>query len=302
MRALRGRALVLLIALLAGAAAPDGRGAGAGARGLLSRHYREGEALTYRMTGANEGWTYEIQASGIVKRDAAGVYFEEYGWSGLQSNQPITLSAASLSFRQIVSLDLSHPDPKYLSIPDLSRVDPALVGPITDLLTFYADWLLAARQKGLLHPGDRAYVKKEGANSWADGHYVILGQDAIDFDIQLAEVTDAEHTAVLLVRHVPPATPGITIPVAWMREPVGAGPNNWVEVRKARDGRILAGIGRETFDVRMTVGVEEGQILQATLTNRVDESGRTCADASLKTCGDPERHLIERRIELKLVH
>jgi hypothetical protein len=42
----------------------------------LRRRYQEGEKLTYHMKGSNEDWRYEIDAMGVVKKDAAGRYFE----------------------------------------------------------------------------------------------------------------------------------------------------------------------------------------------------------------------------------
>ena len=45
---------------------------------ILLRHYREGEKLRYRMKTVNEDWRYEIQADGVVKKDSAGNFFEEY--------------------------------------------------------------------------------------------------------------------------------------------------------------------------------------------------------------------------------
>ncbi len=71
----------------------------------LARHYTEGEKLAYYMKGDNDGWTYEVQASGVVKKDANGHFVEAYGWSDFKSNTPMSLSPASLSFRQTLSLD-----------------------------------------------------------------------------------------------------------------------------------------------------------------------------------------------------
>jgi hypothetical protein len=36
------------------------------------------------MSGVNENWHYTIQADGVVKKDAAGVYFEEFQWSHME--------------------------------------------------------------------------------------------------------------------------------------------------------------------------------------------------------------------------
>ena len=36
----------------------------------------------------------------------------------------------------------------------------------------------------------------------------------------------------------------------WLRKPVADTANNWVTVQEARNGRFLAAVGKETFDVR----------------------------------------------------
>ena len=49
----------------------------------------EGEKLTYRMKGDNEGWTYEVQANGIVNRNPGGHFVEVDtgdGWTDFKSN------------------------------------------------------------------------------------------------------------------------------------------------------------------------------------------------------------------------
>ena len=97
------------------------------------------------MKGDNDGWTYEVRANGIVKQNPGRHFVEEYGWSDFKSNGGMSLSPASLSFRQtLFPLDPSLPP----SIPNLSRVQPFLIGPITDALTFYSDLWLAAQQNG----------------------------------------------------------------------------------------------------------------------------------------------------------
>jgi len=54
---------------------------------LPGRHYLEGEKLTYRMKATNRDrlrtTSYEAQADGMVKKDSAGQFVEEYAWSNL---------------------------------------------------------------------------------------------------------------------------------------------------------------------------------------------------------------------------
>src|SRR5262245_36868569 len=166
----------------------------------LRRRYQEGEKLTYHMKGVNQNWRYQIDAIGVVKRDSAGKYFEEYAWSNFSSSRSgDSLPAASATFRQVVSLDPGYPP----SIPDL-RPMLMIVGPITDLLTFYADLQMAIRLGTLVQAGDHSYVKLGQAASWADGSYVLLGEDSIDFDFTLKDINQADKMATLVVRHVPP--------------------------------------------------------------------------------------------------
>jgi hypothetical protein len=263
----------------------------------LARHYTEGEKLSYHMKGDNDGWTYEVQASAAVKKDAAGNFVEDYAWSDFKSNAPMSLSPASLNFRQPLSLDPAISP----SIPNLSTVQSFLIGPITDLLTFYSDLWLAIRQSDLKHAGDHAYVKFGGPSSWADGTYVILGEDSIDFDLTLKELDATTQTATLLVRHVPPAQPKVKLPAAWMQTPVADTPNNFVDVKgKNPAGKFVAQVGKETFDVEIKISLKDGKILSATLDNLVNTRQRECSDAEFKDCGEPSPHQIHRQIEIHL--
>lgn len=265
-------------------------------RDLLTRRYQEGERLTYKMKGTNDNWRYEIQATGLVKRDSTGKYVEEYAWSGLISDGgAVSLPPASIQFRQMLSLD---PD-KTPSIPDLSVVHPMLIGPITDLLTFYADLWLATKVGRLTRAGDHLYQKVGIPASWADGNNVVLGEDSIDFDITLTNIDESAKTATLFVRHVAPEHPQVQLPAPWMRESVGDTPNNWVQVAR-KDGTFIAAVGSETFDVRVEVSIVDGKILSGTIVNPVRAQERTCQDAALTNCGDSRQLQILRNVEISL--
>jgi len=270
---------------------------GTAIQSLLARHYSEAEKLTYHMKGDNDGWTYEVQANGVVKKDTSGHFVEEYGWSDFKSNTPMTLSPTSLSFRQSLSLDPAIQP----SIPNLSQVQAFLIGPITDLLTFYADLWMAIRQGNLKQPGDHVYVKVGIPASWADGNYVTLGEDSVDFDLTLKEIDPVNQVAVLLVKHVPPAQSNVKLPAPWMQASVGDTPNNWVQINKNQAGKYDAGAGKETFDVDIKVSLRDGKILSATMDNLVKMRHRECSDAALLDCGASSDHTSHRQIELRLV-
>jgi len=265
----------------------------------LLRSYREGEKLIYLMSGVNENWHYRIQADGVVKKDANGTLFEEYGWSHLISDdQKVDLPPASRNFRQHVSLEPARKP----SIPNLSQVDPRLIGPITDLLTFYADLWLAEKIGKLTHAGDHFYSSDGNTNSWADGNFVLIGEDAIDFDLTLAEVDRTENTATLIVHHVPPEKSKLDLPAEWTRRPVADTTNNWIQVQKTRNGSYLAAAGKETFDVRIKLSLADGKILSGTMENSVRTIERDCADAALTNCSESRPHTIARHVEISLVH
>lgn len=262
----------------------------------LMRRYRLGETLSYVMKGVNQGRRYEARANGIVKRDPAGTFYEEFRWSDLAINgKTATLPSANDNFRQLVSLA-----PDYnMSLPDFGQV-PELIGPVLDFLTFYVDLQLAARQGTLIKRGDHAIVKVGGANSWADGRYIVLGEDSLDFDLTLESVSQSDGVAVLSVTHVPPDKPGIKLPADWMTKPVSDTPNNWVEVHKNDRGMYVAAVGKETFDVRIKVSLSDGKILSATMENPVETIERECSDAALQQCGEAKPNHILRQIEMHL--
>jgi hypothetical protein len=263
---------------------------------LLARHYTEGEKLVYHMTGINESWRYEAQATGEAKKDDKGIFFEEFAWSKLISNgAPYPLPQASADFRQVLSLDSR----KLPGPPKLAGLDLKLIGPVTDLLTFYSDVWLAATIGNLAKPGDHRYMPYGTPSSWADGSRVIVAQDSIDFDMTLQSLDQAAKTATLLVRHVPPPKPKIKLSAPWMQIPVADTPNNWVEVDHVGD-KYVAAIGQETFDVQIKVSLAGGKILSGTIENPVKTIERDCKDEALTSCGDPRPRQIMRHIEISL--
>jgi hypothetical protein len=265
---------------------------------LLVRHYTEGKRLSYRMNAVNESWRYQIEADGIVKKDQDGRYYEDYRWSHFVSDgKPIQLTPAGLEFRQVLSLD-PRINP---SLPDLRRTDFRLIGPITDLLTFYVDLWLANTHGHLAPAGDHFSFSRGAPNSWADGKHVLFGENAIVFNGELQDVDLGHHTATLVVHHVPPQEVEVKLPASWMHQAVEDTPNNWVEVRRTQDGKYTAAVGKETFDDVIKVSLADGKILSGTIDNPVITVVRECDDAALTKCGDPKSHPIDRHVEIVLV-
>lgn len=293
-------ALLVLFASLATLAArqsgPSSGQATPPSSSLLSRHYREGEKLSYHMKATNKNrlktMSYEAEADGVVKWDAAGHFYEEYQWSGVVWDGKAV--AVPPDFRQILSLD-----PGFRPVlPDLRKVPSGLVGPVLDLMTFYVDLGFAIR-RGMNLPGDHVYIKFGRPSSWAAGEGAILGESSVDFDITLQDVDHASKVATILVRHVPPARSQVQLPAAWMHTPVVDTPNNWVSVRKDTSGKYIAAVGKETFDVAIKTSLDDGRILSATMDNPVEVLERQCKDAALTVCSNPIHYEIRRQIAIQ---
>jgi hypothetical protein len=263
---------------------------------LLSRRYEDGAKVVYQMHGENDGSTYEIRLHSVVKQGADGRFVEEYSWSdGVSNGEPRPLAAASEGFRATVILEKGRAP---FVLPDLSQT-PDLVGPVLDLMTFYADLVLAMNAGELRDVGDRFLVPSPGVASWADGTRVLLGEDAVDFDLTLTAIDRSAGIATLHIKHVPPSEPKIRVPADWMRAPVRGAPNNWVQVRKSGD-TYVASVGQETFDVLLRIRLSDGVMLSASMENPVITVERQCRDAGLRQCDEPHPGRIFRRIEMFL--
>jgi hypothetical protein len=264
----------------------------------LERHYRAGEVLVYEMKAVNEGRHYRIRAEGVVGQDASGALAELFTWKQMEiDGNPYALKPTMDSFRQVLTLAPEHPP----MMPDLTKVDPWAIGPITDLMTFYVDLWLANKLQQLHKSGDHFYFHSPmPASSWADGSRVLLGESAVDFDFTVKEVDEVNRTALLEVKHVPPAQLAVHIKAEWMKKPVASLPNNWVTVSKTAGG-YEAGVGQETFDVLIKISTIDGKILHASMNNPVHTEIRSCEDEALTKCGMPQPHDILRQVEITLL-
>jgi hypothetical protein len=283
--------LISAPALLAQAAAP--------APAPLVRTYHAGQTLTYHMTATNDGRPYSADATAVPQQTAAGTWIEDFRWTAMTSSgQPVALSPAMAEFREPLSLD-----PGWMpSGPDMHQLDHRMTGPVLDLMTFYIDLWLANKVGALRHAGDHFYLPLPQVGSWADGSQVLLGQSQTDFDFTLESIDPAQHTALLVVRHVPPPHPNVPLPAPWMQTNVANTANNWVQITRTSDGKYQAGAGQESFTDRITVNTTDGRILSATMENQVVISGRDCQDAALTRCGPAQPQTIHRHIEIALVH
>ncbi|HWH53655.1 MAG TPA: hypothetical protein VN651_19040 [Gemmatimonadaceae bacterium] len=268
----------------------------ASAASQLARRYAAGDTIGYVMDGLNsEGGRdtirYRATAAGIVTRDSTGRYAEQLTWTHLDRNGsgvPLDPRRA----RQTLSLA-----PEWQLLPDLRDAAPELIGPMLDLFTYYVDAKLAVAQPSVRSPGDSVLLPLGVGGSWADGRSVLIGKDAVDFEIKVLSV--AGDRATVQVRHVPPQANKLDLPAAWMNEPVATLPNNWVEVVERTDGHYRARVGAESFTVELQLSRKDGRLLSATMQNPVAVVERDCEDRALSVCGPPRRYLISRVIMLQ---
>jgi hypothetical protein len=292
--------IVSVIAVGVSADAPASEDSPAQNPSPLIRRYKPGETFKFKMTGKNQDRAasreYRATANCEVKQDSDGKFYEEVQWTDVVWNgKKVELPEASVKFRQILSLDGS----RAFSMPDLSKVDSGLIGPILDLMTFYVDLMLASSQAGLRAAGDHVYFEHGAPNSWANpAGGILIGEDSIDFDMTLKALDQSKKTATLVVKHVPPRKPQIRLPAEWMKEPVADTPNNWVEVAKKGENKFVAAVGKETFDVELKIDLANGRIISATMDNPVQIVERECKDKDLADPKDPIRSRILRQIEI----
>lgn len=274
-----------------------------------ARHYTEGEKIIYKMKVSNRGRTTTrvsaIEADGVVKKDAAGILFEEFTWNHMTMDEKeIAFSPDTQNFRQQMSLPLVAQPADFMKIFSvihaLGKLDSFMVGPVADLSTFYVDMLFCSQFGGQAKAGDHRLISMGGApNSWADGTMIVLGEDSVDFDCNVEEIDRDHQTATLLIKHLPPEKPLIKLPAEWMRAPVSDTANNWVEVIKNNNGTYTAAVGKETFEVKIKVSLTDGRILSAQMDNPVEVLERECTDAELTKAGPPVRYKIRRQIDLE---
>lgn len=264
----------------------------------VKRVYTEGEVLKYTlalehsMSGADTAIAVS-SATATVKKRADGVFYEVWQWTGVRKNgREIRLPPESRDFRQLLSLDPGF----KLAIPELSKI-PAIVEPVTDTLTFYADVQLAARTGLLLKAGEHVFVEHGRPNSWAGGA-TVLGRDCVNFDLTVTEVNAAENYAVLKALRVPPAQGCGAAPAAWLEKPVTDTPNNWYQVRKEGKSTYIAGAATETFDDEIKLSLSDGRIISASQLKRVSGVTRTCTDKRLTKCNAPGKFSIVRKLLL----
>ncbi len=272
------------------------------------RKYKEGNSFYYKMIGFNNGKEYEAVSHHQVKKQG-DTFFEKVNWVSLQFDGKVISLKSMKDFDQILSLDKKHSG----SFPDISKIDGKIrnliVGPIFDLMTFYVDLnpRLFFKKIDELEKGQPILFPYNKPSSWADGHFVILGEDCINFRILFQ---NDKKRPFLRVEHIAPEKNlNITFPEKWMKNTIGPGENNWVQIRRLNE-KYAVSYGYEYFDDHIYIDPETGIILYANMYNPVDFYTRVCGHIEMNKksitgiteCGPISTQHIFRNITIRLYH
>jgi hypothetical protein len=260
----------------------------------LSRTYREGERLRYRIVqsetrnGAATVLTGETAHE--VVRDGASLA-EQVRWTRI--GPPEAPDARSEEARAVPPYTLSLEAGGELESPrPAGAVD--LLGMITDLQTF---WVAVSPGLGvdrLAEPGD-VHVRPELiVGDFADGEAILSGRDCTRATLTLLS-RDAG-AAVVETRFEPPEASCLDGAVPADGRP----PSNFRMVRKVGD-QFLDLEGHESFVVTSRLDADDGKIQSAEMVNRLALHGRICMDPALTQCAPMPEVRRERRVTLELV-
>ena len=185
-----------------------------------------------------------------------------------------------------------------LALPDIAGWDMAVVGPVTDLLTFFVAISPQAGIDSVSQVGQTCVLPEAPVASWANGESIPVGQDCIQISVTLKEIH--EDTAVFETRFMPPEEAGLEMLKPWMDESVVAGtPNNFQQQMSMGDAAAVMW-GREEFVVTSTVRRADGMLLSATMSNELQLKMKIGCSSELESCKHEIPLHIRRELSLEL--
>lgn len=186
-----------------------------------------------------------------------------------------------------------------VQLPDLGTIDPRLVEPVTDVITFFVAVSSGAGIANVQRAGDRYALPTPVVGRWAHGKETPVGEDCIAVSIMLREITS--ETATYVTAFEPPTERCLTPALPVMEAPIGQGPNNFQQVMVSAVDRA-AMWGREQFVVTTVVRRSDGTILEATMDNQLVLRTRLgCADETLQRCQMEVPMRLQRKLHFQRV-
>ena len=138
-------------------------------------------------------------------------------------------------------------------MPDLAHVDPKLIGPITDFMTFYVDLWRAEKLGELKKTGDQLYFK-QGTRS-RGRRSVVSSASLHRLRLHVEECRRSQPEATL---EMPSRSAREVAGHAHRRldaHPRSRHSEQLVGVNRTQDGKFHAAVGKETFDVEIKVSL-----------------------------------------------
>jgi hypothetical protein len=264
------------------------------------RQYKSGDTYRYRLTTTANRGNYESKTVAVSEHrvvNDAGIMAEEIKWLSLLSmdgKQKIHLDSNA---REVKPYRISLlPEGKVL-LPKLTI--PSMVGPITDLNTFF---VAIAPASGAHKLSDKDTVIKNGTvreGNFADSINILYGRDCIEVSQHFIS-TDKKYTIIRTDFTAPDSfclTPLIdTIAIKTFDKP-----NNFQMIQQEPGGRKNLYWGVETFSITSKIDNRTGAIADATMENTLNLRIRVQISADLRTYLSEIPFLIKRSIHLELL-
>lgn len=265
------------------------------------RRYEPGRRFRYRQETRH--WTNSKLDSVHVATShhevlRGAVARERVRWEDLEVTRGDKTASQTALAAAIEPYEISlHPDGS-LALPPLR--EPAMVGPISDLTTFYVAISPSIGIDTLTKVGDEHVMPEAVRGVWTVLPHTPLGEDCI---VPRVKITHLDvNTVTFHTAFEPPSTPCLEPLGPWMREPVdGTRPNNFRQVTADPSGTRIVMWGREAFTTECRVERPSGRILVASMENTLTLKVRVGCDATLESCAGEFPTTIRRTVKLKLL-
>lgn len=255
------------------------------------RHYVKGQVSNYSYTENEDGAVTTAEAR-LRSYIHGGIGGEQVKWFELTSAGQ-NMNAQARAFPPY-DLSLDPRDPDGLALPNTQTAGD-LLGPITDLGTFYVDLSIPVGIDNLHQPGQSYTDPTPLSGNFASATSPV-GQDLIQLTTTLTSLNATQ--ATFTSTYVPPPQGGLTLTQPFMDSPVcGSTPNNFELVQQQGTG-YQALWGCENFTVTTVVNRPSGQIVSAQITNPLQLDEVTCTDEALTDCQAPVPLTIPRTAQL----
>lgn len=265
------------------------------------RQYREGEIFRYKLTTDTynndkyTGTSVAISEHRVVKEGS--IWAESIKWlekTSFTSQDTLNLSTAALSVKPY-SVSLA-PEGRVL-LPKLSV--PDMVGEITDLNTFYVA-IAPALKAQALSENNREFINPElRKGNFADSMTILYGTDCIQVTQRLIS-TDKQYT-IVETKFSPPVVPCLEPLIDTIATSIFDYPNNFQMIRKGNGDKVNLFWGVEEFIITSKIDNQNGQIVEASMDNRLKLRMRYNASPDLKTYDVEMPVTLRRNLKLELL-